>query len=185
MKTEKPEKSSSEGLQMIARGIRLLVLDVDGVLTNGQVCMDYTGQDLVSFHVHDGAAIKFAQRAGLIVAWISGRPSDAVRMRAQQLQVTEIHQGIRNKVQVLSEILHRHNLDWDSVAVMGDDIPDLPMMMKAALAAAPADAVDEVLNCAHFTAPKPGGEGAVRALIEFILKAQDRWHVLPDRSAKN
>ena len=158
-----------------ARGIRLLILDVDGVLTDGRLVYGPAGEETKVFHVRDGHAIVAARAASLEVAVVSGRSSVAVARRLQELGVREIHQGVRDKVALLPELCGRQGIGPDAVAVMGDDLPDLPLLARAGLALAPADAVPEVRRAAHWISRLPGGSGAVREAVEWLLRARGAW----------
>jgi len=158
-----------------ARRIRLLVLDVDGVLTDGGLFYGAAGEEGKRFDVHDGLAMVAARRSGLAIAVISGRASPAVAQRMKELGVAEVHQGVDDKAAVLSALLARQGLSRAEVAVMGDDLPDLPALAQAGLALAPANAVTEVKRAAHWVARHGGGGGAVREAIELILRARKSW----------
>ena len=158
-----------------ASRIRLLVLDVDGVLTDGGLVYGASGEETKRFHVHDGLAVAAALRAGLQVAVLSARASAAVTRRMSELGVAEIHQGVADKAQALEALQERLGLRAAEVAVMGDDLPDLAAMGKAGLALAPANAVAEVKRAAHWVARRRGGDGAVREAVEMLLKARRAW----------
>jgi len=166
-------------LRARAARIRLLVLDVDGVLTDGTLHYGPSGEETKIFHVRDGLAIVAAGGVGLAIAVISGRASAAVTRRMAELGVSEVHQGVADKVMVLEAMRSRLGLQPLEVAVMGDDIADLGPMERAGLSLAPADAVTEVRRAAHWTSRRPGGSGAVREAIEMLLKARGAW---PPRS---
>lgn len=154
--------------------VRLLVLDVDGVLTDGRLYFSPHGEELKCFHVRDGAGIVQVLRAGLQVAVISGRQSRAVERRMSELGVTWIRQGVENKLAALRELLDILGLGPQAVASMGDDTPDLPIFEVARLAVAVADAHASVKSQAHFITQARGGEGAVREVCDLILEAQRR-----------
>jgi 3-deoxy-D-manno-octulosonate 8-phosphate phosphatase (KDO 8-P phosphatase) len=158
-----------------ASSVRLLVLDVDGVLTDGGLVYSAAGEETKRFHVHDGFALVAALRAGLQVAVISGRASAAVTRRMAELGIVEVHQGVSDKVQALDALRERLGLAPREVAVMGDDLPDLLAMSRAGLALAPANAVAEVKRAAHWVARRRGGEGAVREAVEMLLRARRSW----------
>jgi len=158
-----------------ASRIRLLVLDVDGVLTDGGLVYGAAGEETKRFHVHDGLALVAARRAGLQVAVLSSRASAAVTRRMSELGVAEIHQGVADKAQALEALRERLGLRAAEVAVMGDDLPDLPAMGGAGLALAPANAVAEVKRAAHWVTRRRGGDGAVREAVEMLLKARRAW----------
>ena len=158
-----------------ARRVRLLLLDVDGVLTDGTVVIHADGSESKAFSIRDGAALVWAQRAGLTVGLLSARTSGATAQRAAQLAIRVVHQGVSSKLAAYNQILADTGLDDDAVAFMGDDLVDLPVLGRAGLGAAPADAAAEVTARAHWVSRSPAGRGAVRELVEMILRAQDRW----------
>jgi 3-deoxy-D-manno-octulosonate 8-phosphate phosphatase (KDO 8-P phosphatase) len=158
-----------------ASSIRLLVLDVDGVLTDGGLVYRESGEETKRFHVHDGFALVAALKAGLQVAVVSGRASAAVTRRMAELGIVEVHQGVGDKVQAVETLRERLGLAPREVAVMGDDLPDLPAMRRAGLALAPANAVAEVKRAAQWIARRRGGDGAVREAVEMLLRARRSW----------
>lgn len=158
-----------------ASRIRLLVLDVDGVLTDGGLLYGPAGEETKRFHVHDGFALVAARKAGLQVAILSSRASAAVTRRMTELGVGEVHQGVADKATALDALRERLGLRSAEVAMMGDDLPDLPAMARAGLALAPANAVAEVRRAAHWIGRRRGGEGAVREAVEMLLKARRAW----------
>lgn len=161
--------------------IRLLILDVDGVMTDGRIVYDANGVETKFFNVKDGHGIKMVQRAGITVAIISGRQSPVVELRARELGIDTVFQGALDKLGPFEEILARTGLDASHVAFMGDDVIDLPIIRRVGFAAAPCDAVDEVLEAVHFTARNRGGWGAVRELCDLILKGMGRWEEITAR----
>ncbi len=163
------------GLSIRAVRIRLLVLDVDGVLTDGGLDYGAAGEETKRFFVQDGLALVAARRAGLAIAVISGRGSAAVTRRMTELGVSEVHQGVQDKVAALESVMRRLGLRAAEVAVMGDDLPDLALMKQAGLALAPANAVAEVRRAADWVARRAGGAGAVRDAVEMLLKARKDW----------
>ncbi|MGB0581460.1 MAG: KdsC family phosphatase [Limisphaerales bacterium] len=156
------------------RRIRLLTCDVDGVLTDGGVYIMSDGE-AKRFHVPDGLALRCWQLAGLRTAWISARPSAVTTKRAEELKTDFIEQTKDGKVPALRRILKQAKLDWDQVAFVGDDLVDLAVMKRVGLAVAPANACPEAREIAHLTTDASGGHGAVRELVEKILKAQRKW----------
>lgn len=158
-----------------ARAIRLLVLDVDGVLTDGRLYYGPRGEEWKAFHVQDGLALVEARRTGLQVAVISARASVAVARRMAELGVREVHQGVTDKQAVLADLLRRLDFKPEEVAYMGDDLPDLPLLSAMGLALAPANAVGEVKSAAHWVSRASGGAGAVREAVEAILAARAAW----------
>ena len=155
-----------------ARDIRLLVLDVDGVLTDGRLHFSARGEEKKSIHVRDGAGIVQLLKAGLQIAVISGRQSRAVERRMAELGVTWVRQGIEDKLAVLRELLDILGLGPQAVASIGDDRADLPIFEVARLAVAVADAHTSVKSHAHFITQAPGGHGAVREICDLILESQ-------------
>jgi 3-deoxy-D-manno-octulosonate 8-phosphate phosphatase (KDO 8-P phosphatase) len=159
----------------VLRRVRLVVLDVDGVLTDGRLWLGPAGEEWKSFHVHDGLAVARAVEAGLTVTVVSSRVSPAVARRCADLGLTEVHQGIADKLGVYDALCARHAVADAAVAAMGDDLADLPVLRKAGLAIAPADAVPEVRRACRWVTRHAGGAGAVREALEGILRAQGRW----------
>ncbi|QOJ01511.1 MAG: HAD hydrolase family protein [Phycisphaeraceae bacterium] len=153
-----------------ARAIRLLVLDVDGVLTDGSIWVGQDGYELKRFHVRDGLGIKMWIKLGFHVAVISGRSSAAVQHRMDELGVAMVYQGVHDKVLCLSEILDRTGLSLEQTAYIGDDWPDHAAMRRVGMAVAVADAEEPVRKAASFVTTRRGGEGAVREAIDFLLK---------------
>ena len=158
-----------------AAGIRLLLFDVDGVLTDGVVHMHVDGSESKGFHIRDGAAMVWAQRVGLTVGLLSARASGATTQRAAQLAIRLVVQGVSSKLDAYERILRDAGLPDAAVAYMGDDLLDLPVLARAGLSAAPADAAPEVLSRVNWVSAAPGGRGAVREFIEKVLRAQNRW----------
>lgn len=167
-----------EAVHARAQRIRVLLFDVDGVLTDGGVYMHADGHESKRFDIKDGAGIVLARRAGLVVGVISARQSPSTLHRARQLGMDPICQGVTDKAAALDDLLRTRGWDPLDVAYMGDDVVDLPVLVRVGLAACPADAVPEVRAAAHLISSRPGGHGAARALIEDILRAQDRWDAL-------
>ena len=158
-----------------ARRIKLLILDCDGVLTDGRIIMLPDGDETKAFDVKDGHAMVMAQRAGLRIAIISGRKSSVVRARATELGVAHLHEMAWVKMEPYEKILTEEGLTDDEVCFVGDDVVDIPLLRRAGLGVAVADAVEEAKQHSHVVTTKPGGRGAVREVIEFILKAQNKW----------
>lgn len=149
--------------------IRLLVLDVDGVLTDGGLYYGPDGERLKRFDVHDGLGIKLLQAAGVTVALVSGRESPALRRRATDLGIEQVHLGAADKGPAIEAIQHALAIGVAETAAMGDDLPDLAMFERAALKLAPADAEPELRAAADHVAPRGGGRGAVRDAARYIL----------------
>ena len=158
-----------------ARRIRLLILDCDGVLTDGRIIMLPDSDETKAFDVKDGHGIVMAQRAGLRIAIISGRKSSVVRARAEELGVAHLYEMAWVKTEPYEKVLAEEGLGDEEVCYVGDDVVDIPLLRRAGLAVAVADAVEETKQHSHFVTTRGGGRGAVREVIEFILKAQDKW----------
>lgn len=162
---------------LVARaiGVRLLLLDVDGVLTNADVAIESEGRETKTFSIRDGAGIVWARRAGLEVALLSGRSSEATSRRAAELGVTTVLQGNPRKKAPFLTLLDEKGLSADQVAYMGDDLHDLPVLTRVGLSGAPADAVPEVKARVHWVSQHAGGRGAVREFVELLLVARNAW----------
>ena len=156
----------------IAKKIRLLAFDVDGVMTDGSVTYDENGVEYKTFNVKDGHGIVRMNKSGFITAIITARNNGTVQHRAKNLNITEIYQGQKYKLPALEEIMAKYGFTYENVCYMGDDIPDICILEKVALASCPNDAVDEVQAICNFKSSKNGGRGAVRELCDFILDAQ-------------
>ncbi|WP_206046912.1 KdsC family phosphatase [Mangrovimicrobium sediminis] len=159
-------------LQASARRLKLLALDVDGVLTDGRIYYSDRGEELKSFNIKDGLGIKLLQRDGIEVAIITGRNSPVVQRRADELGITEIVQGREDKLSALRELCAARGIDPADCAYMGDDLPDLAAVSAAGIGFAPADAVPALRAAADHTCTLPGGAGAVREACEFLLSAR-------------
>lgn len=155
--------------------IDLLVLDVDGVMTDGRIILTPEGQEIKAFHVRDGSGIKFWRRVGKKVAIITGRGSPVIALRAKELEIDVFRVNAKNKVPAYREVLAELKMSPDRTAVMGDDLPDLPLMRNCGLPIAVADAADEVRQAAAVVTKAAGGHGAVREAIELILKSTGAW----------
>lgn len=158
-----------------ARRIKLLILDCDGVLTDGRIIMLPDGDETKAFDVKDGHAIVMGLRAGLRMAIISGRKSAVVRARAKELGIVHLFEMAWVKKEPYEKILAEEGLTDEEVCYVGDDVVDIPLMRRAGLGVAVADAVDEAKQDSDIVTSRRGGRGAVREVIEFILKAQDKW----------
>jgi 3-deoxy-D-manno-octulosonate 8-phosphate phosphatase (KDO 8-P phosphatase) len=157
------------------RAIKLLLFDVDGVLTDGTILVHGDGTESKQFNIKDGAAMVWAQRAGLRVGLLSARTADATAIRAAQLGLTVVVQGSANKLAGFEQILADHGLTGEEVGYMGDDLQDLPVLRRAGFSAAPADAAAEVRAAVHWVSASGGGRGAVRECIEHVMRAQGVW----------
>ncbi len=164
-----------------AARIELLLLDVDGVLTDGRVIYADSGEQIKHFDVRDGTGLRWLMRAGIKVGLITGRHSEALRHRAENLGISMLYQNVKVKLPALEAILADLGLAPEQVAYMGDDLLDLPVMTRVGLALCPADAVEPVQEAAHWVVPRPGGYGAVRLVCETILRARGLWDKITAR----
>ena len=164
-----------EALAARCRALKLLLTDVDGVMTDGSVLLLPDGAEAKAFHVRDGLAVVLAQRAGLRTGLISGRVSEPVARRAAELGMTVVRQGVGDKRRVFREVLAEHGLRPEEVAYIGDDVNDLPVLAEAGLSAAPADAPLEVRLQAFMVTEAAGGRGCLREFVEAILRARGDW----------
>lgn len=163
---------SSQSIRSKAKKIKLLLLDVDGVMTDGSITLDGSGMESKSFHVRDGHGIKMAQRAGIIIGIITGRSSEVVNIRARELGIDEVHQGAQKKIGVFEAILVKHGFRDDEVAYIGDDVVDADIFRRAGLSAAVADCDPSVRGSVDLITKAAGGKGAVREVINLILKSR-------------
>ncbi|MCE9547865.1 MAG: HAD hydrolase family protein [Planctomycetia bacterium] len=168
-------------LQDRMRPIELVLSDVDGVLTDGGIVFDNEGIEIKRFHIRDGLGIRLWQRAGHRFGLVTGRTSHIVQMRAAELGIDIVRQGFEEKLPAVLDLMRELNLRPHQVCYVGDDLPDLPVVRHVGLGVTVADACPELLAAAHFTTSTRGGEGAVRELLEMILKAQGRWDDLIER----
>jgi 3-deoxy-D-manno-octulosonate 8-phosphate phosphatase (KDO 8-P phosphatase) len=157
------------------KGLKLLLLDVDGVLTDGSILVHADGSESKQFNIRDGAGIVWAQRAGLSIGLLSARIADATAVRAAQLGITIVSMGGADKLAGYQRILADAGLSDDEVGYMGDDLQDLPVLRRAGFSAAPADAAPEVRAAVQWVSPSGGGRGAVRECIEHVLRSQGAW----------
>jgi len=155
-----------------ARPISLLLLDVDGVLTDGSITYNHEGKEIKSFHTRDGLGINLLQQAGIKVGLITARQSEAVARRAKDLQLAYVFQGRHDKIEAYEEILRTSGLEDRQIAYMGDDWLDLPLLVRVGFAVTVADGASEVRKLAHYTTRALGGRGAVREICDLLLEAQ-------------
>lgn len=172
------EKLSS--IERRASRIRLLLMDCDGVLTDGRIWLTGDGEEQKAFHVRDGLGIDLLHRGGIKTGIISGRSSQVVQRRADELKIAFVRQGVADKVRAFEEIITTASIDENAVAYIGDDLNDVPLMHRSEFAIAVADAADEARAAAHYVTQARGGVGAVREVAEFVLKSQGRWSELID-----
>ncbi|HEY8548988.1 MAG TPA: HAD-IIIA family hydrolase [Vicinamibacterales bacterium] len=164
-----------------ARRVKLLLFDVDGVLTDGRIVLDAEGRESKQYHIRDGTALVWARQAGLLTGMLSARASASTTERARQLGVSIVRQGADDKLRAYRELIAEHGLADGEVAYMGDDLLDLPVLRRVGLSAAPADAVEWVARTVHWVSTERGGAGAVRQFVEQVLQAQERWDGLVAR----
>ena len=150
--------------------IKLVAFDVDGVLTDGSLTFDENGHEYKTFNAKDGQGIVNLHKAGIITAIITARNNGTVEHRAKNLNITELHQGSKNKIETLENIMKKYNINFEEIAYMGDDLPDICILEKVHLKGCPNDVVDEVKAVANFISTKNGGRGAVREFCDYILK---------------
>ena len=163
-----------------AQKIKMLLLDVDGVMTNGQVLLLPNGDEIKAFSIADGFGIVSAMKLGIRIGIVSGRSSTSLQQRCEELHISDLYMNVADKAEVLREIANRYQLSYENIAYMGDDIPDLPVLETVGLSAAPQSAHHEVKQRVHLVVQKKGGEGAVREFIEFLLTAQKKDQKLLD-----
>jgi 3-deoxy-D-manno-octulosonate 8-phosphate phosphatase (KDO 8-P phosphatase) len=163
--------------------VQLLLLDVDGVLTDGGVTWTNDGIEQKTFSIRDGLGIRLWQQAGGRTGIITGRSSRVVQLRAEELGIAIVRQGIGDKLEAATAVLAEQGLDWEQAAFIGDDLPDLPVVMRCGVGVAVADACQELVAAATLVTQRPGGRGAVREVIERMLEARGSWDALVGRFA--
>ena len=161
--------------------VSFLILDVDGVLTDGRIIIDDLGNETKQFHVRDGHGLKLLMRVGIEVILITGRTSKVVEHRARELGIQEVHQSAKNKIDVLQEIMARRDITGEHIAYIGDDIVDIPVFRTVGFAVAVADASEDAKEAADYITGNGGGKGAVREICELILKVQNKWDMVVSR----
>ncbi len=174
------KRISEKKLLEVARNIKLIILDVDGVLTDGSIILDNEDNEFKSFYVRDGHGIKMLIRAGLTVAMITGRYSKVVERRARELGITEVYQRCFDKRGAYRQLIEKYSVDSREVAYIGDDIVDLSLLKGSGFPVAVADAADEAKNAAMMITKNRGGRGAVREVCDFLLKAKGLWEGMID-----
>jgi 3-deoxy-D-manno-octulosonate 8-phosphate phosphatase (KDO 8-P phosphatase) len=165
-----------------AEKIKMIIMDVDGTLTDGNLLILPDGEELKSYNVRDGLGIMLAHIAGFKTGIITGKISKSLEKRAEKLKIAELYQGILDKRKVFNEILKQHDLCADEIAYIGDDLGDLEVIKLAGIAGAVADAHPEIKKHSHFICENPGGKGAVREFIEFIFDAQGKWDIIKEKA---
>ncbi len=164
-----------------AKKVKLLIMDVDGVLTDGRIVLDENGNELKFFNVRDGHGIVLLHRIGVETAIITGRQSKIVERRAKELSIPYVYQKVFDKLKVYEELKDRLSLKDEEIAYVGDDVVDIPIMRRVGFSVSVADAHEEVKRIAHYITSKPGGKGAVREVAELIIKAKGLWDKVMER----
>ena len=168
-------KDMDKGIIDRARNIKFIMLDVDGVLTDGRIIFSSKGEELKCFNAQDGCAMVLAQKAGIKIVFVTGRTSKIVKRRAKEHNVTEVFQGVINKIEVMNKLMKKYKVTPEEIAFLGDDLVDIAIMKKCGFAVAVADAVPEVKEIAHYLTQRGGGKGAIREILDLIIKAQGKW----------
>jgi 3-deoxy-D-manno-octulosonate 8-phosphate phosphatase (KDO 8-P phosphatase) len=164
----------SETISSKLRNIRMVLLDVDGVMTDGRVLLLPDGQEVKFFSIHDGFGIVCAMKVGIRIGIISGRSSPSLKIRCEELGIKDLYMDKMEKLPVLEQIIKEHNLTYDQIAFIGDDVPDLPVLEKIGLSVAPNNAHESVKSRVDLVLSKTGGDGAVREFLDLLLQAQDK-----------
>jgi len=175
---------SEEELLEIAKKIKLLIFDVDGVLTDGSIILDNNDNEYKIFHVRDGHGIKMLMKAGIQVALITGRHSIVVERRARELGIKDVFQKCHNKRIAYRELAEKYSLSENEIAYVGDDVVDIPVLTNCGLPVTVADAADEIKDCVKMVTKKSGGRGAGREVCDFLLKAKGLWQDIIDGYSK-
>ncbi|RLD11703.1 MAG: phenylphosphate carboxylase subunit delta [Chlamydiae bacterium] len=170
-----------EKLKIDFNKINQLILDVDGVLTDGTLFFDSNGSEIKGFNVQDGHGIKLWQRAGNTTAVITGRESKVVSIRCADLGIKFVYQSAKDKLKILNEHILNNNVKLSEICYIGDELVDIPVLKKVGLAVAVANAVPDALDCADIITEKSGGNGAVREVIDFLLKEKGEWGTVTNR----
>ena len=165
-------KNNNIELRSIAKNIKLIAFDVDGVMTDGSLTFLEDGREIKTYNAKDGLGVVMLSKAGLITSIITARENNAVKLRAEMIDIKELYMGQKNKILALNELVEKYNLKLSEVAYMGDDLPDLCVLREVGLKCCPYDAVKEVKNICNFISDFNGGKGAVRELCDFILASK-------------
>lgn len=184
MKRSSESKVKRLKLERKAKKVKLLILDVDGVMTDGRIIFDNNGNEIKAFHVRDGHGIKMAQTAGILIAIITGRKSEVVKRRALELGIKDVYQRALNKVDIYEKLLKMYGMKDEEVAFIGDDINDLPILKMVGFSVAVSDADTHIRNKVDYVTEMGGGQGAVREAIDIILKAQGKWEGIKNKLNK-
>ncbi|HVY71363.1 MAG TPA: HAD hydrolase family protein [Verrucomicrobiae bacterium] len=173
----KPARVSKRLAPAALRRVKLLLCDVDGILTDASIFMG-GGVEYKRFHIRDGLGLRLLQKNGIKVGWVSARPSGATTQRAEDLKIDYLHQSSGRKVEAVEAILKQAGVTWAEVCYMGDDIVDLGVLRRAGVAVTVPEAIVEARELSHYVTRLPGGHGAVREVVDLILKAQGKWDAL-------
>lgn len=173
--------SFSKGLIKKILPVKLLILDVDGVMTDGSIIYDSVGREIKVFNVRDGHGIKMLKRGGVVCALITSRTSQVVKRRAEELDIGLVYQGALKKLRAYEDILKKTGFLPQETAFVGDDLVDLPVLRRVGFSVAVADGVDEVKGAADYVTRNPGGKGAIREVVEIILKVKGKWPAVTER----
>ena len=168
-------------LENRTKSIKAVLFDVDGVLTDGSLTFDEDGRELKTFNAKDGQGIVMLNRAGILTGIITARKNPTVRHRFENLGMTKLYEGEKNKIAALEDFMKEFVLNFDEIAYVGDDLPDICVLSKVGLACTPADGMDEVKKYAHFISRENGGRGAVREICDFILKNSGRYPEITEK----
>ena len=168
-------------LESRAKSIKAVLFDVDGVLTDGSLTFDEDGRELKTFNAKDGQGIVMLNKAGVLTGIITARKNPTVRHRFENLGMTKLYEGEKNKIAALEDFMKEYVLNFDEIAYVGDDLPDICVLSKVGLACTPADGMDEVKKYVHFISSKNGGRGAVRQICDFILKSSGRYPEITEK----
>jgi len=163
------------------KAIRWLVLDVDGVMTDGRIVLGNNGEEMKHFDVRDGHILKMIQRHGIQIMLLTGRTSQLVVHRARELNITEVHQHVLNKLEYFTDFMKQRGLTFAEIAFVGDDIVDIPLLRQVGFSATVKDAAEEVFPLVDYVSPYEGGRGAVRDICKLIMKAQGSWEEMAKR----
>jgi 3-deoxy-D-manno-octulosonate 8-phosphate phosphatase (KDO 8-P phosphatase) len=172
----------SDGLNARLAKVKLFLCDVDGILTDSSIFIGLD-EEIKRFHIRDGLGLVMLREQGIKVGWVSKRPSKATTLRAEELKIDFLVQNKGSKVEAVESLLTRTGFRWEEICYMGDDVVDLGVMKRVAVAATVADCVDEARAAAHYVTSADGGRGGVREMVELILKAQNRWQNVVARYA--
>ncbi len=168
-------------LENKAKSIKAVLFDVDGVLTDGSLTFDEDGRELKTFNAKDGQGIVMLNKAGILTGIITARKNPTVRHRFENLGMTKLYEGEKNKIAALEDFMKEYVLNFDEIAYVGDDLPDICVLSKVGLACTPADGMDEVKKYVHFISSKNGGRGAVREICDFILKSSGKYPEITEK----